>query len=185
MKSTFFFLFSALLVLSSCADAKKPIQLEAVDSMLVSVDSIAQIVLENKIDSSLQYSNQAEDVERRIKRFYFTDTINEAFARKMDAFKVMRRKFKPLTMDQLTLDKGCVDMKESLKKLRSDIENSYNERDKYDEFIGFEQAKLEQLQILSADYVDTKNKTILTFHDLYDELNAFSMMLVEKAKGRK
>jgi hypothetical protein len=70
--------------------------------------------------------------------------------------------------------------KETLVTLKRDIENGNGRRDKYAEYIKFEQQKVYQLQQLLKAYVDHKNTTIKEFNEIYAELNAFSLKLMEK-----
>ncbi|MEY3437988.1 MAG: hypothetical protein RL265_573, partial [Bacteroidota bacterium] len=42
-----------------------------------------------------------------------------------------------------------------------------------------------QLRILLKEYVDQKIKTMSVFHELHDELDAFSRSLVEKDKNQR
>ena len=121
----------------------------------------------------------------RIKKNYYTDTVDLEIARKMDAFKVMRRKLKPLTYGFVNLKKGCEEVKSSLTLLKADIENGNNARDKYDEYLKFESDKVYQLQVLCAEYHNDRTAILGTYYELFDFLNKFSLDLAEKAKSRK
>jgi len=178
-------LLVALLVLSACTDVQKPRQLATIEALNHSLDSIKTVITENRLDSALQYSQMAQGVELRIKNHYFADTIDLELGKKMDAYKVMRRKFQPLGMDYTNILKGTEEIKESLRELKHDIENGDGNRDKYDEYILFEKAKFDQINALCSDYVNTRNETMATFNQLHRELNAFSFELVKKAEAKK
>ena len=66
------FLFISLcsfsLVLVSCADVKKPEQLEKIAKMMATIDSIELVVAENDLDSGIIFHNSAESIERKNKK---------------------------------------------------------------------------------------------------------------------
>jgi septation ring formation regulator EzrA len=178
-------LLVSLLVISACTDVQKPRQLKTIKALNHSLDSIKTVITANRLDSAHHYSQISQGVELRIKNHYFADTINLALGQKMDAYKVMRRKFNPLGMDYTNILKGAEEIKESLRELKHDIENGDGNRDKYDEYILFEKGKFEQINALCKDYVSTRNETMATFNQLHNELNAFSFELVKKAEAKK
>jgi hypothetical protein len=92
----FLFLSLGVLVLFSCSDLKKQDQIKAIDQLSIAVDSIQEIVLKSEIDSIIYRKTATQDVELRIKQNFYSDTLNLALGKKMDAYKVMRRKFGPL-----------------------------------------------------------------------------------------
>ena len=182
----FFSLFvTTSILLTSCADALRPEQLAKVEQMQNQIDSLEQVILNHPLDSAAMKAQEAEIVERRIKNNYFPDTIDKALAQKMNRFKVMRRSLAPLGYDFINLKNGFREMRMSLDNLYSDIDNGHNERDKYDEFIRFEQSKLEQLRALSDEYLKARQENLQTFDELFPELEAFSKDLAKKAKNRQ
>ena len=188
MKTSILYFFSAAILASivlSCADVQKPEQLAKIDQLVATIDSIELVVQANNLDSGIHYHNNSEAVERRIKQNYFTDTVDLNIARKMDRFKVMRRKIKPLTYDYNNLVKGCKEAKEKLALLKEDIENGHNERDRYDEFIKFEANKVYQLQVLCDGYHQDHTEMTNTYKELFGFLNKFSLDLAEKAKDNQ
>ena len=167
-------------LLFSCSDLNKSDQLASISDLNNQLDSIEQVWEDNKIDTLAQWELSVYDVENRIKKYYVSDTIDMEFGRKMDAFKVLRRQFKPLGKAINALRTGIAEERESLEKLKTDIEEGNGERGKYDEFIAFEKEKVNQLVTLSTDFVETKQKCLDTYEELYPELNAFSWSLVKE-----
>lgn len=167
-------------LLFSCSDLQKSDQLASISDLNNQLDSIEQVWEEHKIDSLPQWELSVYDIENRIKKNYVSDTIDMELGRKMDAFKVLRRQFKPLGKAMNALKTGISEERESLEKLRSDIEEGNGERGKYDEFIAFEKEKVNQLVTLSTDFVDTKQQCLDTYEELYPELNAFSWSLIKE-----
>jgi hypothetical protein len=172
--------FSVFIALVSCSDLKKNDQLKAITSMEQTLDSVSTVLKVNLIDTISGLSIAAEVVEKRIKMYYNADTIDMEFGKKMDAYKMTRKSFPPLGNAYYKIEKGVVEEKETLKNLKGDIENGDGDRQKYEEFISFEQAKVSQLEILLKDYVEQKTKSLNTFNSLHPELEAFSMGLMNK-----
>lgn len=168
--------------LIACSDVKKSDQLDSIEKMQNSLDSIQTVLLENEIDTIAAMGVAANSVELRIKNNYNADTIDLELGKKMDAYKVMRRTLGPLGKSFSVIKNGVIAENETLNNLKSDIENGNGERDKYDEFVLFEHGKVEQLRSLLKDYVTQKEKTMKTFHELHGELNAFSLSLLNKKK---
>ena len=102
------------------------------------------------------------------------------FGRKMDAFKVMRRTLKPLRKSITLIPESIESERLKLKELKADIENGDGKREKYAEYITFEEVKVSQLRILLNEYIETRETSLNTYNDLYDELNDFSMSLLKK-----
>lgn len=171
-----------ILILFGCSDLKKSDQLAQITELEAQLDSLEAIWEENKIDSLAQWSLSVYDVENRIKKYYVSDTIDMEFGRKMDAFKVLRRQLGPLGKAMNALNTGIKEERVQLEKLSSDIENSNGKRGKYDEYITFETKKVDQLKTLATDFVETKQKAVDTYNELYQELNEFSWSLVNDKK---
>lgn len=180
-----FLLTLATLFLTACSDAVKPRQLSSIDELTQKLDSLSTLIEANKLDSAEHYAQMAQGVELRIKNNYFSDTVDLALGKKMDAYKIMRRKFGPLAADYLNILNGSKEINESLRQLRHDIDNGDGERDKYDEYIVFEKSKVEQIEAMAKDYMDTREATMSTFTALHNEMDAFSRDLVKKAEAKK
>lgn len=167
------------LFLTSCMDLETSEQLERIALMNQTIDSVETVFKEHQIDSLSKISLSAYGVENRIKNNYRADTVNIELGRKMDAFKVMRRSLTPLGKARTIIPQSIKEEREKLKELKSDIENGNGKREKYGEFVSFEEEKVSQLRVLLTEYVDKKEASLKTYDELYDELNAFSMSLVK------
>lgn len=176
----YFFLSSFLFLLASCTDLKKTEQFEKIDTLNSSLDSIADQYFENKVDSVRKMSMDIYGVQNRIKNNYVADTINYELGEKMGQHKWMKKKLKVVGKNGIALDSGIVQMRATLKDLRSDIDNGYGEREKYDEHIGFESEKVNKLRVLCDEYIFLKDSCLTIYNNVHDELNAFSMSLIEK-----
>jgi hypothetical protein len=171
----FFLLFVTLLF--SCQDKKKEQQLEKVVGLINTTDSIRTIFIENRNDSLMYYIQQVMDVEFRIRRSYNSDTIDVELSKKMNAYKMVRKKLKPILKNNAKMETGTLEELATLKKLKSDIENGAGNRSKYETYIAHEQNKVNQLKLVLNEIIETQEKEIKVFNDLHKELYEFSMQL--------
>ena len=178
------FLFVALLAFSlfSCSDISKSTQLERISAMEQSLDSIQTVLDKERIDTVLNWSLSAYNVEKRIKENYVADTIDLVLGKKMDSYKIMRRSIDPMGKAMNATKKGIVEEREKLTSLKKDIENGDGDRNKYDEYVLFEEQKVAQLRTLITDFTETKSRAVKTYNELHAELSAFSYSLLKKKK---
>jgi hypothetical protein len=80
----------------------------------------------------------------------------------------------------LVVKNGLLQEQKTLDLLKSDIENGNGERNKYNEYLQFEQNKVKQLTILLDDYKKHKDKVLKMFFDVYNELDPFVKSLEKK-----
>ena len=200
--STLVLLVTAV-IFAACGDLDKAKHLKAIAQMEKSLDSMDVVLKENRLDTLAGIQIAANSLLMRIKTYYSADTIDVELGKKMDQFKRVMRSIKPkkgrvqnknndttvIVMANRSIGNGfsvvhtgVKEEKLTLAVLKKDIENGNGRRDKYDEYIKFEQDKVLQLQVLLKAYVDHKNVTIKEFNEIYSELNAYSLELMEKKK---
>jgi chromosome segregation ATPase len=177
-----YFVFASLLIFLtySCSDIKKNERLERIATMEKSLDSLEKTMKVEKIDSLPDMELAAQGVELRIKNNYKLDTINLEFGKKMDAYKRMRRAIPKLKGNWEKVKKSIIETRKSLNNLNTDIENNSGKREKYDEYIKFEQNKLNQIRLLLTECKEVKKKILDTYTKLHVELNQFSMELIKE-----
>jgi hypothetical protein len=107
-----------------------------------------------------------------------------ALAKKLDAYKVMRRSIKPMLQQYLKVREGIKEEKRVLKQLRKDIKEGRGERNRYAEYIRFERQKVQQLSTLTTEYLRTKEKFFNDYARLYPPIEAFSYTLLQKKQNR-
>lgn len=176
------FILLVLIGLCSCTDLNKSDQILSIDEMIVSVDSLQTILVNNDYTSISDYADQANEIDMRIKTNYESDTVDLIFAKKLDAFNIMRKSFDLYKMayNQLNIDLEAE--KVILEKLKSDIEKGNGSRDKYPDYIAFEKEKVLKLINSLFEFCELKENTLQTFNDLHDEINSFSLSLLNKKK---
>ncbi len=183
MKYVLFVLTCVALI--ACSSNKSAKHLEAIKSMNSSLDSIEKVMLENEIDTIAALRVATNGVELRIKNNYYSDTIDMALGKKMDAYKVMRRNLGPLSRSYSTVKKGIKEERLTLNNLKTDIQNQNGDRTKYQEYIDFEKGKVDQLRKILTEYVKEKTKTMETFHRLHKELYDFSIEVMNQKMNQK
>jgi hypothetical protein len=178
MRFLYYILFSTLLF--SCQDIKKEKQIATINSLLKTIDSIEHEFKKNSNDSIGKIITSVMNVELRIKNNYVSDTIDKAFAKKINAYKMVRKKLKPIGKKYSQITDSCKEEKLSLNTLKKDIENNAGDESKYDEYIKFEANKVKQIKMILDDFITGQNSAISTYYELHDELNDFSMSLISK-----
>lgn len=183
----YFILLTIITITSACSDLKKGEYLNQIEEMNSSLDSISIVLKENEIDTLSGVIGATMQVELRIKNYYYADTIDMELGKKMDAFKRMKKRLPSLGNLYSSIRTGVEEQQKDLALLKGDIENGNGERKKYGEYVQFEQEKVGQLRSLLREYVNGKNESMKTFNELYPELNAFSLSLLDKPnpKARK
>lgn len=174
------FILLVLIGLFSCTDLKKGEQIHSIEEMDKSLDSIHTILADNNFSSISEFSTIASTTDSRIKMNYESDTLELNFARKLDAYNKMRKSFSLLNLFFLQLSNDIESEKIVLKKLKLDIDNGNGERDKYASHINFEKDKVEKLNNSLLDYISLRESTLRTFNDIQDEINTFSLSLLNK-----
>jgi len=180
LKLSYSLIASCCVLLFSCADLKKDEQLTRISKLEKTLATIEHERVKNQIDTLTALKISTNAVEIRIKTYLVLDTIDLVLGKKMDAYKIMRRNFKPLGKQNSQLKSAISEERKTLKDLRVDIDNGSGSRDKYESYILFEKNKIKQLQILLDEHMRLKNETLHTYRELHDELNQLSLALLRK-----
>lgn len=155
-----------LAVLFSCSDLSRSDRLSSLDMLNDSLDSMEVVALaleENKINNMFESS---ERISEKIEELD-PDTIEYDFAIRLDRFKQMNAICSEAKLNYEKISALINEERSSVKNLYQDIENDQGQRNKYDEYIGLEKRKIEQLQQHLVGYIDELTLAINTF----DELN--------------
>ena len=180
--------FGILLVifscLFSCSDIEKDRQVKKINVLTNSVEKLKIALSQNKISNVPEKKLAVYTVIKRIKSYYFTDTIDYQFAKKMNSYKVARKSLIILDSDYEKIRIGLREEKIALRKLKSDVLNGFGQREKYDEYISFEKNKTKKIKILLDEYIYKKKEFTIAFDSLHPVLNDYSIRLEEKFKGK-
>ena len=180
--------FGILLVvfscLFSCSDIEKDRQVKKITELTNSVDKLNIALSQNKISGVSEKKLAVYTVIKRIKAYYFTDTIDYQFAKKMNSYKVVKTSLKNLDGDYEKIRIALREEKIALRKLKSDVINGFGQREKYDEYISFEKNKTKKIKSLLDEYIYKKKEFTIAFDSLHPLLNDYSMRLEEKFKDK-
>ena len=180
--------FGILLVifscLFSCSDIEKDRQIKKINVLTNSVEKLKIALSQNKISNVPEKKLAVYTVIKRIKSYYFTDTIDYQFAKKMNSYKAARKSLIILDSDYEKIRIGLREEKIALRKLKSDVLNGFGQREKYDEYISFEKNKTKKIKILLDEYIYKKKEFTIAFDSLHPLLNDYSMRLEEKFKDK-
>jgi len=150
-------------LLFSFSNKKQEAQLTSIDDMVTKLDKIQTKLDANKIDTIAGLKVAAGTFIIRIQNNYYSDKIDLAFGLKMDEFKELIEiivldmdvgNHHEKTMDRRFLDikKSITEEKKTLTLLRSDIESGNGKKEKFDEFITYEQRKVNLIGELFTVY---------------------------------
>jgi|LauGreDrversion4_2_1035121.scaffolds.fasta_scaffold02868_12 hypothetical protein len=183
------------LTLVSCTDFDRKEQLKQIANMKQTVDSLQKNLEINRIDTLAGLRTAVMNLELRIRNNYTADTIDLELSKKMAQYQTVKKFFvaekeeggeneslnsQTLGAAYLVVKNGLLQEQKTLDLLKSDIENGNGERNKYNEYVQFEQNKVKQLTILLDDYKKHKDKVLKMFFDVYNELDPFVKSLEKK-----
>jgi len=171
-------------ILFSCSDIEKDRQVKKINGLTKSVEKLKIALTQYKISNVPEKKLAVYTVIKRIKSYYFTDTIDYQFAKKMNSYKVVKTSLKNLDGDYEKIRIALREEKIALRKLKSDIINGFGQREKYDEYISFEKNKTKKIKILLDEYIYKKKEFAIAFDSLHPVLNDYSMRLEEKFKDK-
>lgn len=183
------------LTLVSCTDFDRKEQLKQIANMKQTVDSLQKNLEINRIDTLAGLRTAVMNLELRIRNNYTADTIDLELSKKMAQYQTVKKFFvaekeeggeneslnsQTLGAAYLVVKNGLLQEQKTLDLLKSDIENGNGERNKYNEYLQFEQNKVKQLTILLDDYKKHKDKVLKMFFNVYNELDPFVKSLEKK-----
>lgn len=172
--------FSVFLVLltlsSSCVDFKKSEQLEMIDALSLKLSEIQEIKL-GSIDSVQVYMVKVTRLDSLLKQSYQSDTLSFYDAKNIDLFINLKVVLPELNTAMVEIDSVIIIKRNSIERLRKDVENSTGVRSRYPEFIAFEKEEILKVknqlienQLLLIELMDTFNSL---FPKLNDYLSSF------------
>ena len=178
------FLFLILLLLNSCSDMDKDEQVKKINRLKKTVSTLEVELSQTQIKTISEKKIAIYSVIKRIKTYYYLDTIDVPFAKKMEAYKVIGKSLKSLGAEYEKIRVSLNEEKVTLKKLQTDIQKGYGHREKYNEYIRFEKNKIEEIKQFLKDYKSNCNRFNTTYDTLHGPLNEFSLRLEEKYKKK-
>lgn len=155
-----------LLLLCACHDMNKQQQLGRVSEMIQRIDSLKNAVAHISQDSVQLAISGVSEAESRFREIYRSDTLELETARKIDAFRKIRKELEPLSDVLPQVGPELEKERDALQKLRGDIRNATGNRDKYDEYLLFEQNKVNELNVLIHELIETETNCLYSYREL-------------------
>lgn len=175
-----FFVFVGMLMLWSCADLQREQHLEKIAQLQKKLRALENTLPDQRLNDISTIKVNTMQTELRIKQNLHLDTIDVELAKKLDAYKLMRKSIKPMMQQLMKVRDGIKEEKEVLKHLKQDIQDGRGARQRYAEYIRFERQKVQQLSQLNADCLRAKEKFFSEYQRLYPSVEAFSQTLLQK-----
>lgn len=170
-----------ILLICSCESSEKIKQIEQLTKMIEQTDSLNRIFEKNKMDSVVEYQLAANTCILRLKNNYKPDKVDMDFGHKVNEFKELQMLFikekeenkRTLSDQAMVISNSIREEKQALYNLKMDIEGGKGNQEKYNEFITFEQSKVNTIKVLLEQYLIRKNKYLPRFRKSVKELNDF------------
>lgn len=162
------------LLFASCHDVKKQQQLDELNRLLATADSIGKVWEVERTDPVQDILPDVQEVERNIRKNYNSDTISVEFSQKLEDYKMISKGLEYYLANDAALNFGTKQVKLTLNQLKHDIEEAAGDRARYDEYIAFEKNKVSRLNVLLKNSVETKSKCVNSYQRLHAEIKAFS-----------
>lgn len=159
------FLIVAFLI--SCKDEQKMKYLENVSSLENELDSLERIANDSTRRTSFNVNMSVRNTIIKVKNNYLPDTIDYAVAEMMNDYKEIRKALSSNSGNLAKAKQSIPEVEQKLADLKHDIENGVGERERYQEYIEFEQKKIEDIKEVLDYYVKTNEK----FYKRYDSLH--------------
>ena len=170
-------LLLSVLFLMSCSDLSKKNQIERIDALQVSVDSIEVVSIENQIHDIEVLQNHIDEVQEILAEC--NDTVSLDFALLIDEYKSTSEALIEYRDLNKIIDTNVVLIQSSLNKLKEDITDANGKRNEYDNYIEHESVKLDSLRVRLSRLVFVKTSILegdaQYYPTLINELNASSM----------
>jgi hypothetical protein len=180
-KMTKYIIIFFVLSLVSCQDKAKTKMLDEIDAMHSSLDSLEIVADENRIDTLTFLIEYIKSNTSQVKKNYYSDTVDYEIADMMNTYKSTRKAFAKNSGNLAKARQAIPEVKESLDNLAHDIKNGVGQREKYEEFVGFEREKLNQIKEILTYYMETKEK----YTTLFIETDKKVLQFIEQLKSEK
>jgi len=171
--------FALLFVLLACSDIKKGKQIEQVVLLNKQIDSLQNLWNKEdkkKLDSFIVLCNSKLD---SISLLYKNQEIDLETAHHIDVFKQANKDFIELKKIHSFFPNILQEKKQNLKQLHQDISKGSGRREKYDEYIAFEQQEWQTIEQQFNQYITVKKRCLT---DYTNTKNRIDTLLLELEK---
>ncbi|HZH87389.1 MAG TPA: hypothetical protein VFD77_08730 [Brumimicrobium sp.] len=167
MKLKIFAVLMISISLTSCNNAEKKKHLAEIDVMEATLDSLSLIANDTTSSNASQIIYSVRETISNVKENYNPDTIDYDLAEKMNSYKEIRKVISRNSGNIAKAKQAIPEVQAKLADLKHDVENGVNDREKYNEYINYEKAKIEEIKHVLSYYLETTKE----YNDLYDSLH--------------
>lgn len=181
MKKLIYIPFLIILVVSlaSCEQTKiKQEQISEVDSIILQLEDLKDTVSKIHFDSIAIYANDMAYDKLLIKKYFHSDTVNEALARKINRFNGIRKQFKKYSGKGITFETKIDSCLAQVNRLKTDISAGAGNKEKYNEYVHLEQGNLNKL---NTEFEMINSNTQRNLKE-FKELSPFVKNFIEEIK---
>lgn len=171
-------LVSIPVILSSCLDAEKKAHFQEIEMLVSKLDSLESAFKSLPNDSFSIVKSDASAIEKDVKTYFMEDTVDHAFAKKMNRLRGIRKGSDFIAMRRTFLDTIFDFQREQLNSLREDIANGAGKRDSYKSFLDSEK---ENISIIASSFKDYK----LRLNAMISEYNEVADIIRERVRPFK
>jgi hypothetical protein len=184
-KRTVFLVISiGISFLISCLDAEKQGHFREIDAMMRKLDSLEIAFKALPNDSFTIIKKNAAEIEKEVKTYFSEDTVDHAFARKMNRIRGIRKDSDFINMRRIFLDTIFTFQREQLRMLKEDIAGGAGKRDAYASYVEAERENLAVIVSSFNDYYQRFNALRSDYYDVADEIRARILPFKEKAEKK-
>lgn len=181
MKWNFVVVATLVLLFSSCKNENKKELLSEIDKMENTLDSLETVANDTTRYRATDIVTSVRETILKVKNNYMPDTIDYKLADQMNSYKEIRKAVSKNSGNLAKAKQTIPEVKVKLEDLRHDIENGVNDRDKYQEYINYEQAKIHEIEQVLSYYIETTNKYYQSYDSLHPIIKRLGDSLVEKS----
>ena len=172
MKRSLFFMI--VLVLLSCSDFEQKQQLKRVETLLNKTKVAQANFLSSFPDTLGSMRQNMMNLQLFLKTHVLLDSVDRSYAADMDAYKLARKKIKPINKQYVVLKSAFQEERTRLLQLKSDIANGFGKRQKYDQYIQTETKNVSLLIRRSNELKQEIHSLLDKYNMLHPKLSALS-----------
>lgn len=170
---------------SSCSNGEKKEFLTEIEQMESKLDSMKAVANDSTIHFPNQVNISVRNTILKIKNNYTPDTIDYKLAEKINGYKEIRKAVSKNSGNLAKVKQTIPEVEKKLADLKHDIENNVNDREKYQEFINYEQAKVKEIETVLSYYIETTEKYYNRYDSLHPIVNHIGDSLIELKSSKQ
>ena len=153
--------------ITSCSNTDKKKHLSEINTMETTLDSLSAIAFDTTRPNTTKIVASVRETIAHVKEYYMPDTIDYILANQMNSYKEIRKVISRNSGNIAKAKQAIPEVKQKLADLKHDIENGVNDREKYDAYINYEKAKIEEIESVLSYYLETTDEYFKRYDSLH------------------